>query len=81
MKYVFGNRACRGAAVTMTPRLRVHTLSRSRQVLTVENASIGVVGLGEEFHVLTEAEVAPYVSYALWWPMVTVMRRPLLWLW
>ncbi len=31
------------------------------EVLTIENASIGVVGLGEEFHVLTEAEVAPYV--------------------
>ena len=27
----------------------------------MENASIGVVGKGEDFHVLTQSEVAPYV--------------------
>jgi len=32
------------------------------EALTVENASIGVVGKGEDFHVLTQSEVAPYLE-------------------
>lgn len=68
--------ACHGCTHVCFPPFHSCVCTRAPQSLTVKNVSLGVVGPDEKFHVLTEAELGPYVRVCGLLPLICVCSPP-----